>query len=765
MIGQTRANLLTKFALQICHARICHAKYSDYLLLRLSDMSYCLRSSCPSPHNPSTARYCQACGSALLLGDRYRVLRPIGEGGFGRTFLATDCINRQPCVIKHSQLPNHQPSTIQSSNHQPSNPTSSEAISPSQQNIASYLERFRQEAQRLSELGHHPQIPQLLDVIEQLPDLYLIQEFIAGQTLADEVQESGPFDEQQVRSLLTDLLPVLQFIHGQRIIHRDIKPQNIIRPEQGGPLVLVDFGAAKQTSRAMMARTGTVIGSAGYAAPEQTMGKAVFASDLYSLGVTCIHALTGMHPFDLFSVGQDEWVWSQYLLSPVSPALETLLNTLLRRPVNQRYRTANAVLTDLNASPSIPPPSSKSVTPSRSTSSSLLNRLKQTFGPSPSNTAASPAWLAFERSTPRSPSEKATHLNDSATPTTSLPPSVTSAASPNALPAPQRPPAPVPSTWTLSQTLSHHTHGVTALAISPDSMLLASGDRHGTILLWNLASATRLHEFPTASVWQRLGGRQVGHRDRITALQFTADSTFLISSSADGSIKQWDVGQRRLHATLMGEGWVLSTLLLHPEGELLLSGGANGAIDLWDLSRNQFIQRLWTQTDEISGLVLTSDGANLFSSSYDGTIHHWDMRTAESIASFRAHLDGVSALALHPHHPLLISGGGDRTLRLWDIHQRTLRHTMPVDTDMVSAIALHPSGALMANTHDDTHIQLWRLDSEPSSNAEPVPHRRPQALIQMSQDWTITALVFSPGGDRFVSSSADGTIKIWRSKS
>ncbi|MEM9220443.1 MAG: protein kinase [Cyanobacteria bacterium P01_F01_bin.150] len=779
-------------------------------------MSYCLNPACIAPTNSPTAMYCQSCGQSLLLagssGQRYRSLKCIGSGGFGRTFLATSTAEHQPqnCVIKQL-LPHPLVNTFGDTSYN----------GPDACFSVSYLQRFREEAQRLSELGHHPQIPALFDVIEsdgKRNALYLVQEFIAGLTLEKELTQQGPINEQGARSLLSDLLIVLDFIHTHRVIHRDIKPQNIIRPKssdqnQPDALVLVDFGAAKRTNRAAMARTGTMIGSAGYAAPEQIMGKAVFASDLYSLGVTCAHALTGMHPFDLYSISQDQWIWTQYLVNPISPGLQRILDRLLCRAVNQRYRTAQAVLADLNSlpelssplplpqpssQPSVPPkpqassplstPISQSPSPSASPSSSLFQRLTQYTSrsrPFP-NSAPSPPWLTFTRTKPPSSTPPNSQFPNSQLPNSQLPNSQTPKLPNSQTPklpnsqtpsAPQLPPLPNFLPWHPTHTLTHHTSSVSALAINPDSTLLASGDRQGNICLWNLEAGTLLHVFPTYSLLKR-----TGHRDRITDLQFTPDGLTLVSSSADGTLKQWDMAQRQLVTTLEGEGWVMSALTLHPDGHLLISGGANGAIDLWDLTQHQFIQRLWAHQDQISGLELASDGITLFSSSEDGMIYSWDLRTAEAIASIRAHRNGVSALALYDTGQILVSGGGDRTLRLWGLFHgngqgdsidnqegATFKplQTLSVNLDRVTAIALHPSDTLLANSQDDTHIQLWTIGWQQAADTSGYGSRaylptRPRQNLTLNQDWTVTALRFSPRGDRLVSSSADGTIKVWR---
>jgi serine/threonine protein kinase len=291
-------------------------------------MSYCLNPACPAPQNPTGTNFCRTCGSKLLLKDRYRAMKPLGQGGFGKTFLAVDedKPSHPRCVIKQFFPQAQGTNTVQKA-----------------------AELFTQEAVRLDELGEHPQIPDLLAYFTQANQQYLVQEFIDGRDLAQELTNSGTFNEARVRSLLNNLLPVLQFVHQHRVIHRDIKPENIIRRRSDSQLFLVDFGASKVVTGTALAQTGTAIGSAGYAAPEQSFGRAVFASDIYGLGVTCIHLLTGMHPFDLFDSNQNAWVWRSVLKSPVSDALARILDKAIATAINQRYQSVAEILNDLNA--------------------------------------------------------------------------------------------------------------------------------------------------------------------------------------------------------------------------------------------------------------------------------------------------------------------------------------------------------------------------------------------------------------------------------
>lgn len=416
-------------------------------------MSYCFNPNCPNPQNPESNKFCSSCGIKLLLAQRYRAIKPIARGGFGRTFLAEDEYkpSKPRCVIKQFY-----PQTGNSE--------------------LKAAKLFQQEALRLEKLGKHPQIPELLAHFEQDNYLYIVQEFIDGQNLAQELAESGAFPEVEIRHLLADLLPVLQFIHTGKVIHRDIKPENIIRrrlppslctQEQAnlqlppslkgarGDLVLVDFGAAKYATPATLAKTGTTIGSAGYAAPEQIFGKAIFASDIYSLGVTCIHLLTQLEPFDLYDVLESGFVWRNYLVNnPVSEQLAKVLDKMVHSTVRERYQSAQEVMQAL-------------VIPSK------IGKVKVAL-----------------------PVSRASNLANALS-QKSLPPAN---------------PKIVSARLSLISTITGHSGTVHTIAFSPDGQTLASGSADKTIKLWQLKMAWEI---------RTLGGWFSKHSDSVRAVAFS----------------------------------------------------------------------------------------------------------------------------------------------------------------------------------------------------------------------------------------------------
>ncbi len=311
-------------------------------------MSNCLCLACDRA-NPLTTKFCTQCGAKLQIQERYRALKVIGQGGFGKTFLAQDESKpSQPrCVIKQFAFETMNPNA-------------------SQGTLDVAIRLFEQEAKRLDDLGKHPQIPELLSFTIHEGKQYLIQEFIDGETLEQELSRVGAFSEQQVRNVLVEVLQILEFVHSKSVIHRDISPDNIIRRRSDRKLVLVDFGAAKHATATLLAKTGTGIGKPSYGAPEQMLGKSVFQSDLFGLGVTCLHLLTNVEPFTLYDVLENEYQWRQFLNGKVvNDGFGKLLDRMTAYRVKERPNSVAEILQILQPKASPVKPSPLPVAPSR----------------------------------------------------------------------------------------------------------------------------------------------------------------------------------------------------------------------------------------------------------------------------------------------------------------------------------------------------------------------------------------------------------------
>ena len=276
----------------------------------------------------------QMCGTNQLFRDRYRILRALGRGGFGVTFLAKDMV-----------LPGHPLSVIKLLCPKVDNPVAFQRA----------CQRFEREAKILSQLGSHAQVPRLLDYFEVNGEFYLIQEYVKGRTLAREVKSKGTLSELEVKRFLLEILPVLDYVHQHNVIHRDIKPPNIIRCQDDGRLVLIDFGAVKEQffrieEDTQHGATTHFVGTLGFAPPEQLALRSTFASDIFALGVTCLYLLTGRPPmeFDYDSAtGEVDWRSSVHISGQFARILEKMLKVSAR----DRYQSAEELRRVLELEP------------------------------------------------------------------------------------------------------------------------------------------------------------------------------------------------------------------------------------------------------------------------------------------------------------------------------------------------------------------------------------------------------------------------------
>lgn len=660
-------------------------------------MNYCLNPSCPQPDDPGHTQFCQNCGAKLWLRDRYRAIRLLGRGGFSRTFLGVDQFQPQPlnCVIKQFYLPPEY------------------AADPENARRANNL--FEREGLSLRELGQHSQIPELLDEFAEDDQQYLVLEYIDGNNLEEELWAKGVFNEAKIRHVLSDLLSILEFMHDRQLIHRDIKPDNIIHRSSDDQMVLVDFGATKLITATAFLKRGTHIGTEDYTAPEQQLhGRATYASDIYSLGVTCIHLLTQMPPRNLLDTATDEWIWERYTHPPISPGLAQILNKMLALIPALRYATAGEVLADLQNLGEIVE-GSDTIEPEEITESDpeMLAPLDQSTGLSPlsqkspdlplvwtspsggvsSATTQFLSWRCVQTLTASSQHKQSGGIN-----TLVLSPAGQIMLSGNANGS--------IGIWHLQtgillSALTGHEAAVSAIGISRDGKFLASGSEDATIKIWNLASQRLLHTLK-------------GHTAAVTAVAFSAGAGILVSSGEDESLKFWSLNSRTALYSLSAHAGGVNAVTFNPDGAWFASTGNDKLVKLWELATGRLLHTLPGHVDRVLPIAFSPDGLNLASGSADQTIRLWSLRAGAQISDtqpinlLQGHTASVLALAFSPDAKLLASGGGDRTINLWTWKTRELSQKLKGHEGCVRAVAFSADSQLLVSGSEDGTIKLWR---------------------------------------------------------
>lgn len=262
------------------------------------------------------------------LVGRYQIIRHLGDGGFGETFVASDTQlpGLPQCVVKKLKPQTNDPVSLQTARR-----------------------LFDTEAQVLYKLGTHDRIPQLLAYFEENEEFYLVQEYIEGHDLSQELTLGKTLTEAEVIALLHEILEILEFVHKQKVIHRDVNPHNLLRRKQDNKLILIDFGAVKEiTSQVINPQAKTkstvAIGTPGYIPGEQAQGSPKFSSDIYALGIIAIQALTGLPPEQIDKDAEtNEIIWQSHTTG-ISAEFSQVLDNMVRYDFRQRYSSASLAL-------------------------------------------------------------------------------------------------------------------------------------------------------------------------------------------------------------------------------------------------------------------------------------------------------------------------------------------------------------------------------------------------------------------------------------
>lgn len=690
----------------------------------------------------------------ILLQHRYKLLEILGRGAFAATYLALDTETEQHCAIK--------------------------CLSLRQIDDWKTWELFEREVQILKALNH-PGIPAYIDFFKQETEedteLYLVQEYVAGKSLAQLVQERQHFTERQALEIALQVSRILEYLQSLSppVIHRDLKPGNIIlTPER--QVYLIDFGAVRDTLRTSQTTLGsgsTIVGTFGYMPLEQFEGRALPASDIFSLGMTLIHLLSHKTPAEIETKGVT------FDFRPhvnVSPRCAKILTKMIAPDPAKRYQSAFQVTSALEKVLHGKPTRISDKIVSAGVLLVLLAIL----------------WGVYTRWYQPRPEPQV-----QPTPAPSIPEPQPRE---QATPIPQ--PEPKSHDLTKLETLFHTSQ---SLFLSGKDQLgaLVAGINTGQLLRQTNVPVTLKNRFSILmrdmldNVYEK--NRLIGHEGYVWNVAFSPDGKTLASVSHDHTIKLWDGPGGRLLTTIAGHSKPVRCAAFHPDGGRLVTGSDDKTLKLWDTAHGELLQVFGANELLVYDVAFSPDGTLLASAgnggqtNAEGTGHEITIRnveTGEIIKTLHGHTHLIVGVSFSPDGSLLASASWDQTVKLWDTHDwreiRTLngysklgKAVFSPDSKMLAAgtgegavlfwnvedgaplvnarghsawvsnVRFHPTRRMLASVSEDNTVILWALTTG----------RKITTLQGHTQ--TVNGLSFSPDGTLLATGSHDTRILLW----
>src|SRR6266496_3075444 len=587
-----------------------------------------------------------------LLGN-YRLVRLLGKGGFAEVYLAQHVHLNRLAAIKLLYARVDGPD----------------------------VKRFKREAQIVADL-RHPHIVNIIDFgVQDGSTPYLIMEYAPRGTLRHQYPRGSVLPPTVVLEYIEQVAAALDFAHAKRVIHRDVKPENMLLGEQD-ELLLSDFGIATLISESGAQVTPHVAGTTAYMAPEQLRGKPCPASDQYALGVVVYEWLCGERPFR----GSFAEIAAQHLNATppslhernphISPSLEEVVSIALAKKPTQRYPTVGAFVADFKhalqttgrsqfSQVSVPARSTRQRP--RSSLSQLPTRERSGMAqPQPGDAAKRPisrrtillslgsvamlggiggglAWLTAHQHT----AGTASGATAAAPVRTTGTKAGSGAASPTS--------APTTNVIEMGTTLNEyhgHTESVLALARAPRNNMIASGSLDKTVQVWDASTGELIYSFK-------------GHQDVVNTVAWSPDGTYIASGSSDKTVRVWKVSTHELIYTYNQHSDFVSSVLWSFDEKQIASASDDMTVQIWFALTGSNSYAYQEHKGAVFAIALSSDGTRVASASSDKTVQIWNFSSADKIYTYPKHTDNVLAVAWSPNGKKVVSGGVDKIIRIW----------------------------------------------------------------------------------------------------
>ncbi|NCR45853.1 MAG: protein kinase [Microcystis aeruginosa G13-01] len=628
---------------------------------------YCINPDCSQPEHPSNnnsnTRYCQSCGSQLLLNGQYRVSRLLSDTtGFGVVYEAFEGFTAKILKVLQEKW-NNEPKAVELFKRE-----YDVLLELSRQNVTGVPrgDAYFQYSTREGKILH-----------------CLVMEKVEGINLEQWLKQYDNLSQKRALKWLREITLILDKIHQQNWLHRDIKPPNIML-RNSGELVLIDFGTAREETQTyhqkVKGQQVTGITSAGYTPNEQQHGQAVIQSDFYALGRTFVHLLTGEHPLEIYDAINDVLAWREETEN-IHPLLLDFIDELMGRLPKNRPANTRLILQrldEIERQLKLPP-----TTPNR-----------------PSPPPPNPQPVVTQKQPPVMPK-----INPSVSP--------------------------------LDKTLTGHSDCLDSVAYSPDGRYLASGSRDNTIKIWEVATGKELRTLTghseivfsvayspdgrylasgsrdnTIKIWEVATGKVrtiTGHSGWVFSVAYSPDGRYLASGSADKTIKIWEVATGKQLRTLTDHSMTVWSVAYSPDGRYLASGSRDKTIKIWEVATGTELRTLTGYSIGVLSVVYSPDGHYLASGSNDNTIKIWEVATGKQLRTPTGHSEVVRSVVYSPDGRYLASGSQDKTIKIWEVATGKELRTLTGHSQTVFSVAYSPDGRYLASGSSDRTIKIWRV--------------------------------------------------------
>ncbi len=599
--------------------------------------------------------------------------------------------------------------------------------------------RFCREARAAAAVSHE-NIVTIYSVDEDeasgLP--FLVMQVVVGETLEQRIRREGKIAVDDLMMIAYQAAQGLTAAHAAGLIHRDIKPGNILIDSNTNKAKLTDFGLARSTEDMSLTRTGFVAGTPLYMAPEQARGDDVDArADLFSLGSVMYEALSGRPPFDgntpmavLRRVADEAHPRLTRLNATVPLWLEDIIDELLEKDPNRRTASAEMLSKQLAAHMS-PEACASTATPIECTVARTASRIAGSRRRSKLTTALV-LGLPF----------LAGGLVGALIGMTFVPPEqvvreVPTVVQENNLLLPTSAVAPLgPESLAV---INAETGGVWSVAAAKDGNTIVAGLEDGSFGMWTLEPPGRVLSMPNA------------HDAPIWAVDISADAKTVITASDDGTVKIWDVSGAGVVKQTMKHPTSVRSAALDPSGLRVVTGDRAGTVRVWTIGDDEETQS-FKHGGTISAVTFDPLGMSVVSTSTNTTAKLWELPTGKARVSFSKHKGPVYGVSFSPDGAWVATASWDKTVMIWDARTGDLVREIPAHDECVLSVAFACCGKVLATAGQDGTVKVWNAETGTLLNRF------------MRHKGTVHSVTFLPEKHQLLSGGRDGFIRLWQTK-